>query len=206
METLPDITNTYDFGDGNGAQAGPGYAGVTMTSIQPVVQSRTNTGVMYRSINEYHKWDISIKYNKLTEQAFQTVYNFLLGRQGDLAAFNINLPQYGNSGAATKTITAAAVAGLKSLTLNNTTNIKAGDMFNVVDATDITHTKAYKVTKVSGNTIFLSPGLQKAVPSSAQVAFTSPKVQVTLSGDSLEYSLDADGLYSFSLKVEESMV
>lgn len=95
-----------------------------------------------------------------------------------------------------------------------------GDMFTITDPSDTRHTKAYKVTQVETSTagtfagssapssdqriIHFIPALVKSVTNDSVIKFLNPKIRVVLSSDVQEHSLDVDGLYSFSLKLEES--
>jgi hypothetical protein len=152
---------------------------------------------------------VDIKYNKLTKAQFNVVYPFLLQRQASLEAFFVELPQYSNTSAATKNITASADAGSVELTLNNTTSIAVADMFYITDPNDDTHVKTYKVTKIDGNTITITPPLQRKIDETLsgteQANFGTPRMRVIVPGNDIKYSLDAQGLYTFSVKLEETL-
>ena len=153
--TLPDPNNRISAsGDDGSGSYGPGFSAVTLTSQQPILMNRSNSGLAFRSINKYQKWMVSIRYNSLTKAEFDVVYPFLLERQASLEAFFVELPQYGNTSAGDKEISISAVAGSTSLTLANTTNINVGDMFFVDIAADDVHVKAYKVTKITNDKHF----------------------------------------------------
>ena len=93
---------------------------------------------------------------------------------------------------------------------------KPGDLFNISDSN---HNKTYRVTRVETNSdytgtqpttnqirIQFTPGLSKAVTHAASgVVFHNPLVRVLLGGDVQQYSLNAGGLYSFSLKLKEAL-
>lgn len=203
QDTLPDPNNLIDTAGQDTGTAGPGFASVKLSSDQPIMRDRTRSGRLVSRAVSYHQWNIDISYNPMTRSQFNPVYAFLLEKQGSLKPFYVELPQYRNQGITSKTAS-AAIAGSNTLTVNNITGISAGDMFNIVDSNDSTHTKAYIITRASGTTITFTPGLQKAVSSGAVVDFTNPKIRVIQSGDVQEYSLNTNNLYSFSLRLEEA--
>ncbi len=212
---LPDPSNTITPAgqdSGSGSVAGPGFSAVTVTSQQPIVMNRSNSGLTFKSINRYQKFMVDIKYNSLTKAQFNVVYPFLLERQATLEAFFVELPQYGNSSAGVKNIDlsgGSAEAGTTTLTLANTTSILVADMFFITDPQDNTHVKTYKVTKISGSTITISPPLQRklnaGLSGTRQITFSDPKMRVCVVGSDIQYRVDAKGLYSFSVKLEETL-
>jgi len=98
--------------------------------------------------------------------------------------------------------------------------ISPGDLFTITDGSDSSHTKAYRITQVETNAagtfesapppavderiIHFVPGLAKSVTNDAQMNFHNPLIRVILSNDVQEYSLGVDGLYQFSLNLEEA--
>jgi hypothetical protein len=93
-----------------------------------------------------------------------------------------------------------------------------GDLFTITDASDINHVKTYRITQVENNSIYDSvqpttaqriihfiPPLQKLTNHNATVKFHNPLIRVILSSDVQEYSLSTNGLYSFSLALEEAL-
>lgn len=212
QNTLPDPNNRISAdGDDASGSYGPGFSSVQLTSEAPIVTNRSNSGLVFRTRNRYHKWDINIKYNDLTKAEFNVVYPFLLERQATLESFFVELPQYGNSDAGDKNITSPADAGDTELTLNSVADINVGDLFYVDDPNDDTHVKAYKVTKVdSTNTkIHTSPALQKEIDTdlsgTEKAKFGTPRLRVVVDGASINYTIKSNGLYSFSVKLEESL-
>ncbi len=211
---LPDPNNTITpsgTDSGSGSVAGPGFSSVTVTSQQPIVMNRANSGLTFKSINKFQKFMVDIKYNSLTKTEFNIVYPFLLQRQATLEAFFVELPQYGNDSAGVKDITVSSTveAGATSLTLANVTSILVADMFFITDPQDATHVKTYKVTKISGSTITITPPLQRKLDSTLsgtrQATFSNPKMRVCVVGSDIQYSVNAQGLYSFSVKLEENL-
>ena len=210
QNTLPDPNNRInDAGQDSSGLYGPGFASVTVTSQQPTVMNRSNSGLAFRSINKYQKFMVTIKYNELTKTEFNVVYPFLLQRQASLEAFFVELPQYGNTAAGTKNITASADAGSVELTLNNTTSINIADMLYITDPNDDSHVKTYKVTKINSNVITVTPPIQRKIDVSLsgteQANFGTPRMRVTVPGSDIQYSVNAQGLYTFSVKLEETL-
>ena len=187
---------------GTGQTPGPGFASVSLSSNQPIMRDRTNSGRVVSRVSAYHKWEIDIKYNPMTKAEFDPVFGFLLEKQGTLKPFFVSLPQYRDQGITDKTASAAA-AGSTTIVCDNITNIVVGALFTITD-TDSAHTKAYMVNRVVNNTsITITPGLAKAISTSAVLDFTDPTIKVIQSGDTQQYSLNTENLYSFSLKLEE---
>jgi hypothetical protein len=210
QNTLPDPNNRINAaGEDSSGSYGPGFSSVTLTSQQPTVMNRSNSGLAFRSINKYQKFMVDIKYNSLTKAEFNVVYPFLLQRQASLEAFFVELPQYGNTSAGTKNITATAEAGVVELTLNSNTNINIADMFYITDPNDDSHVKTYKVTKINSNVITVTPPIQRKINVSLsgteQANFGTPRMRVVVPGNDIQYSVNAQGLYTFSVKLEETL-
>ena len=212
--TLPDPNNRISIaGNTTSGSFGPGFSSVTLKSNQPVVSNKSNSGLSFRSIVKYHQWELDIKYNDLTKADFNIVYPFLLERQQTQEAFFVELPQYGNAVAATQQVNTSSSlgAGRNQIPLIGTgiNNIKMGDMFDLINSNDSLHLKAYKVTKVNTttNTIFFSPGLQRRCANGDTVtaSFTRPRIRVRVKGAMLTYQVKANGLYTFSVNVEEAL-
>lgn len=186
---------------GTGQTGGPGFASVSLSSNQPIMRDRTNSGRMVSRVSAYHKWEIDINYNPMTKAEFDPVFGFLLEKQGTLKPFFVSLPQYRVQGIDDRTVTSAAVAGATTIACN-TTDIVVGALLRIND-TDSAHTKAYMVNRVGTSSITITPGLAKAISSIADLIFTDPTIKVIQSGDTQQYSLNTENLYSFSLKLEE---
>ena len=216
--TLPDPNNRISAsGDNASGSFGPGFASVTFKSNQPVISNKSNSGLSFRSVLRYHQWELDIKYNDLIEADFNIVYPFLVERQQSQEAFFVELPQYGNSAAGAKTIvntlSVATAAGKNQVQLNNVSSIIVGDLFDLIDSFDSLHLKAYKVTRIdtANNKIFFSPGLQRKIVSqnngggTVTANFTRPRIRARVKGANLDYQVKANGLYSFSVNVEEAL-
>ena len=235
LDILPDPSNPIGISGqalatGSGGTNGPGFASVSFSSQAPVQMSRTNSGrVITRSIAG-HKWTIQIKYNPMTREQFEPVFNFLLEKNGRLNPFFVKLPQQANSRnaaftSANSTITTAttAAAGTGFLlqaghSTTEATQPQPGDMFTITDSNDSLHTKAYRVTRVlsnatyqSGGTqpstsqrlVYFTPHLQRAVAQGATCDYT-PLIRVMQTSDVQQYNLGTNNLFEFSLNLEEA--
>ena len=152
-----------------GSAAGPGYASVQLTSEQPTLRDRTNSGRILARAIAAHKWKIAIKYNPMTQTEFDPIYSFLLNRRGGMNPFFVSLPQYStpkdsnfntwlNANASnilsvdgSSTLEAGITSGLISRSgYNSTTNgtPRPGDLFTINDPDNSNHLKAYMVTRV----------------------------------------------------------
>ena len=64
-------------------------------------------------------------------------------------------------------------------------------------------------TKINNNVITVSPQIQRPIDvsnSGTETAnFGTPKMRVIVSGPDIQYSVGATGLYSFSVKLEETL-
>ena len=183
----------------------------------------------------------------MTRTEFDPVYTFLMDKQGSLKPFYVYLPQYRypkNTDFSTWLTTYQSslvpdvnvIAGsttmmiesenwdIDSLYISNPTPLP-GDLFNVVDSNDGTHTKTYMITRVetadtyrTGITaptdtvmaqyrIHFTPGLKADVQASTTyLRFNEPKIHVFQKNDIQEYSLGNNNLYSFSLNLEEAIL
>lgn len=225
-DLLPDPNNkinTAGVSDATGS-AGPGFAKVKFRSNNQVQVSRTISGRGVTASPGYHNWEFDINYNPMTRAEFEPVASFLEGRQGRLKPFYVILPQHAapqNASFATNTLTAAATAaGSPTLLINGvlTGEPTPGDFLNIVDNADVNHKKAYKVIRVETPTtyqvgsaapttnqrrVWTQPPICRAVAAGASVSFTNVKFRVIQKSDVVEYDLDTDNLYQFSLSLEE---
>lgn len=93
-----------------------------------------------------------------------------------------------------------------------------GDFINIVDSANTNHVKSYKITRVETNSdhrsgttqpttsqrrIHVMPPLARSVSSGSVIRFIDPRFRVIQKGDTLEYDLNTDNLYQFSVSVEE---
>lgn len=225
-DLLPDPINKINNAGVSDAagNAGPGFAKVKFTSDNTTQVSRTISGRGVTASPSYHSWSFDISYNALTRSEFDPVSTFLESRRGRLNPFFVILPQHAapkDTTFATNSVTASAtVAGSPTLMLNgvNTGNPSPGDFFTITDPADVNHKKAYKVLRVEDNgtyqvgttqpsttqrRVWTQPPMSRAVASGAVVNFVNPRFRVTQKGDTMEYELDTDNLYQFSLSLEE---
>ena len=97
---------------------------------------------------------------------------------------------------------------------------KPGDIFTLTDGGDVRHTKVYQITRVevagthlSGGInlgvtqqlLHFNPPLTRTLTVSSVINFHDPKFRVIFASDLVEYSLNTNNLYSFSLKLEEAL-
>lgn len=215
--------------------AGPGFAKVKFTSDNTTQVSRTISGRGVTASPSYHKWSFDISYNPMTRDEFDPVGTFLESRRGRLNPFFVILPQHAKPKNVTFAAYAAAnlsgitpsatTAGSPTLMLNGFSAISGspspGDFFTITDPSDSNHKKAYKVLRVEDNgtyqagttqpapntqrRVWTQPPITRAVSATAVINFINPQFRVTQKGDTLEYDLDTDNLYQFSLSMEETL-
>lgn len=231
QDVLPDPNNNIGSAGQTAGSAGPGFASVKITSEQPYISNRTNSGRLIARAKAYHTWKINIKYNPMTRAEFEPIYTFLLQRRGPLNPFFVSLPQYRTpqdssfaSHVASENLEATTgySAGSTIMTLDGSTYDASsdnypspGDMFTV-NGTDSNHKKAYMVTRVETNAdykdtqpgadearIHFVPGLAKAVVNNDDIVFHNPLIKVVRMGNIEEYNLNTNNLYQFSLNLEE---
>lgn len=212
MNILPDPVNKINAAgeaDSSGS-AGPGFAKIKFRSSYQTQVSRTISGRGVSASPGFHSWEFDINYNPLTRAEFEPVMNFLEERQGRLKPFFVILPQHSAPQDSTLagTIVTAAVynEGVSTVNISGRTagTFTKGDFITFTDPVDAFHLKAYKVTAVlSANSIRISPPLVRTLSSGSTVNYLNPKFRVIQKGDVLEYDLDTDNLYQFSLSLEE---
>ena len=165
---LPDPNNGIGAaGQGDSSKPGPGFATVKLSSEQPYLQSRTNSGRLIARGIAYHKWKINITYNPMTREEFEPIYTFLLQRRGPLNPFYVSLPQYrtpqnssfaahvaSNDMAVTDTSYAAGSTIMSidggsdgNYTRSSDGTPQPGDLFTVAGSNS-NHQKAYMVTRM----------------------------------------------------------
>jgi len=218
---LPDPSNPIgvagqSLSTANGGTVGSGFKNVNFTSTAPIMRDRTNSGRLITRAQIYHKWEIKIGYNPMTQAEFNIVNSFLISRQGTLKPFFVKLPQYGSV-----TNLATSETGLVGTTkIQTSTNSTPaiGSIFTITDSSNSNHSKAYMITAVetasdhntvegslSGYTrrLHFTPGLQKTVSSGSTLELNNPLIKVILKSDKTSYSLDQNNLYNLSLQLEE---
>lgn len=95
-------------------------------------------------------------------------------------------------------------------------NPMPGDFITITDPNDTNHKKAYKIVRVETQAtsqtavtnptyrrLHLVPPLSRKVTFNSVINFINPKFRVIQKGDTLDYDLDTDNLYQFSLSLEE---
>jgi hypothetical protein len=218
--------------DQTSGTAGQGFASVSLREIKETSFSRTLTGRLIDRSNKAARWAIDLTYNPMTRAQFNPVYNFIQEKQNGRHPFYIILPTYKlpkDSAFATYVqsnpivTTEAKIAGNTTIEIEDTSDTAGttlptfGDLFYFEDSEDTLHTKTYMVSRVetqdtyqTGNQpgtasvrLHFSPRLTRNVSNGANVVFNSPLIQVEQVGDLQEYELNNDGLYIFSLRLEE---
>ena len=63
------------------------------------------------------------------------------------------------------------------------------------------------IYSIINNRVFFSPGLQRKITAgdTARILMTRPRLRVRVKGAMLTYSVKANGLYTFSVNVEEAL-
>lgn len=211
-DILPDPVNKINAAgdaDANG-KAGPGFAKIKFRSSYQTQVSRTISGRGVAASPGFHMWEFDINYNPITREEFEPVGAFLEDRNGRLKPFFVILPQYSlprdSTLAGTINTSGALAEGSTLITHTGRTagNFSVGDFINFVDASDSFHLKAYKVVAVpSTTTIKISPPLVRSTASGSNIRYTNTKFRVVQKSDVIEYDLDTDNLYQFSLSLEE---
>lgn len=212
---LPDPVNRRSVtGDDASGSYGPGFASVKLSSNQKIMTDRTNSGRFIQRSHAYHSWIVDIEYNPMTKAEFLPVYAFLLERRSTLDPFYVKLPQYAGQSPSTAQTSGSNIAGTTQIQVedNDASNIGVGELFTFDNPSD--HKKAYMVTKIDQSNsgydlISITPPLSKTVLAGANLRFAdtgsvkAPLIKVVQVGDTQEYSLNTNNLYSFSLKLQE---
>jgi len=208
------------------ANYGPGFATVSFSREQPTMMSRTNSGRVVTRAIVGEKLKISITYNPLTRAEFEPVYSFLSEKRGRLKPFFVSLPQYADAQdtnySGTLTVDGTFASGQDNFLADHsslTGKPKRGDTFTITDGANSNHTKLYTVTRLQDNSdyysglsqpsssqyrIYCTPNLVYTVADNSVLNFVSPLVRVIQSGDTRQYSLGVNNLYTFSLSLEEA--
>lgn len=232
-DILPDPDNKISIAGSADASgdAGPGFASVKFRSNNQVQKARTISGRGTSASPASHYWEFDINYNPITRDEFEPVSSFLELRQGGLKPFFVILPQYNrprddtfNTYLATNTVSVkgAHSAGSATLLIDGAAaaisgDPKVGDFFTITDGSDVNHTKVYKVARVETPSLYqtglavnsgerrlhIMPPLTRDTADNSVVNFINPKFRVRQKNETLEYDLDVDGLFQFSLSLEE---
>ncbi len=219
---LPDPTNKIGPAgevDLSTGAAGPGFNKVKLGSIESMLHSKTNSQRRHSASGSHHMWEINISYNKLLCDVFDPLFSFLLKNQISLEPFYVSLPQYASQTTTTKTAVATTNRGSTTLLLQDSASNPIAPQSGFIFSVSVSdHTKLYMVTRVETSTDFfiesaapgageervhITPALQKDIPAATGISFTDPQFFVIQSNNELEYSIDLNNLYSFSLDLEE---
>ncbi len=233
---LPDpINKIRPSGDSNILGApGPGFLSVSFKSRKEGRFSRARSGSGIGISSGNHSWIIDISYNQMLEEEFLVLQGFLDARNPATDPFYVMLPQnlkpkdsafetFCNSNLIRNV--SQVNAGSSSMMIYAGTpitgNPSVGDIFNVEDPTNVNHIKTYRITRVETNTayqigqpqpttsqkrIHFSPNLNKTIAANSTIKFIQPKIRVVTVSDIMEPVIDDNGLYSFSLQLEEALI
>jgi len=126
------------------------------------------------------------------------------------------------------TVDGAITAGATNFIVDNhshasTGSLKVGDMFNFEDSANSNHKKVYQVTRIlnradylTGNQppaadgsshhriYYVTPPVEKSVADNSTLLTTNPVFRVVLTSDIMQYKLQTNNLYQFSLNLEEA--
>ena len=235
-DVLPDpINRIRQSGDSSLAGSpGPGFLSVSLKSRKDGTFSKARSGSGIGIDSGTHTWLIDINYNLLLPEEFLVLQGFLDSRNPVAEPFFVMLPQnlkpldplfetFCNSNLI-RNVTQVN-AGESSMMIYANTNIsgnpRVGDLFTVTDVNDITHTKAYRVSRVETNTayqigqpqpttaqkrIHFSPRMNKTLSINSTINFIQPIIRVVSTSDTLEPTIDDNELYSFNLQLQEAII
>jgi len=210
---LPDPMRTVGYqGNPGGGNPGPGYSSILLKSLEPMMKSTHNSERLYSSSGFHHRWELDIEYNELTCEEFYLVYSFLCYRRSTMQPFYVYVPNYSDSTVPSYTIPAEAAKGSTTILVNNT-----GVTPNMVFRG--TSTKVYKITRVETETdyavtspgtgkarIHFVPPLQETFPNGTMIFYANVLFFMQVASEVLEYSINDNSLYSFSVSLEEVRV
>lgn len=210
-DILPDPTHKINLAgqaDANGV-GGPGYMGVKLSSESPMIKDKYNSMRYENQSGYHHKWTIDIAYNPLTCIEFHLIYGFLGLKRCLLKPFYVSVPPYESQSLIGITLSETGYKGDDTLLVNGT-GVVPGMIFNLAGTT-----KIYKVTRVETNTLndtavasgkerlHITPPMVETVLYNTNVNFLDPLFKVVQVSDMSNYSLNKDGLFNFSLQLEE---
>ena len=210
-DILPDPTHKINLAGQASptGEGGPGYMAVKLSSQDPMITDKYNS-MRYESQSGYHqKWVIDIAYNPLTCTEFHLIYAFLGLKRCLLKPFYVSIPPYDSQ--SLTGLTASTAGNWKDSTLLvDGTGAAPGMIFNISG-----FSKIYKITRVETETLndtpvaagkerlHITPPLVEDVVASTALNFIDPLFKVVQVSDLSNYSLDKDGLFNFSLQLEE---
>ena len=153
---------------------------------------------------------------------FVSLPQYRLPRDTTFAAIDVSTTAFTAASSATNGIAGQKTILVSRVGYNTSSNgtAKPGDIFSITDGSDSRHTKVYQITRVEilntqgpGNTLtstqqllHFTPALTRTlIASQSIINFHDPKFRVIFASDLVEYSLNTNNLYSFSLKLEEAL-
>jgi hypothetical protein len=191
---------------------GPGYMGVQVSSLAPVMKFSSNARRQDKDLAAHHRWKINISYNPLTCEQLHLLYGFIGYRTACLQPFYVSVPPFSSQVLAGTTVWESKAIGSSIMTIVGT-GVQPGYLFNVAGSD-----KAYKVTRVETNAnsvgtppavgherLHFTPGLHELAATLTEVVFTDPLFYVSLASPDLRYSITKEGLFNLSLSLVEEL-
>lgn len=199
--------------------AGPGFTGVTLTSINRTMSHELNgfRVVTQQTAGQY--WQIDISYPDMTQDEFLPLQSFLYSIKGMHVPFHIRLPhkrapRNGPMGNVSLANCQTGLYGNKlvltnwnAVALQTASALSPGDMIKTTDSEKVYMVTSTSYTSVGSGTmeIYVEPDLVVKTTSGTKIITDDIKFLVKSTEDTYSYALNAD-LYipGFSLKLRET--
>lgn len=181
------------------------------TSNQQTLITTALSGNEQRANLFTQKWEMSCRFNNLSDADRRKLQGFIAEQQGALNSFEFALPgDLANSGAnfsGTITTTGTGAVGATSVTVtsdNSTAILKAGDLIRFPGQNKTYMVTADVTTSGTGSaTVNFLPGLLESVSSSTDITHRSVTVNMRFDGDQFRYNISPTYYGSFSLSFVE---
>jgi len=213
---LPDPNNWIGMGgetDNIGGSPGAGFASMKLSSVDSLLNSKTNSGRLETRVASFHKWELALSYHPMTREEFDPVYTFLMHMKNTMQSFFVQLPNYNIGGSLANTLRGDHVKGETVIDINAVwATVLPPLIFNIGN-----ETKIYMINRVENSSNYflpfevlaageeryhITPGMQKDNINGSTINFYDPMLYVQQIGD-ISYTIDSKNLYKFSLKLEE---
>jgi|TARA_R110000744_G_scaffold76798_1_gene152004 hypothetical protein len=155
------------------------------------------------------QWQLTLDSTSLSRTQFAGVFVFLTQQKGEVETFTIVPPVIASTqgtASGTVTVTQAYAIGVSSVRANGASGtLKKGDFIKFSN-----HNKVYQLTAdvnmdaSSEDTIAFYPKLKSAVTSSTTITYNSVPFSVAMTSDNVDYKLDMQSRYQYSLTVRET--
>lgn len=192
----------------------PEPATATLTYVQPVFASMSESAKRQSRISGGHLWRIELNWDKNTREFFAPLYAFIASQRGRFDSFQIVLATHKTpigAGGGTPLTNGAVTEGAETVATDgwpaSTTVLKAGDVFKFND-----HSKVYLITSdattdgTGAVTLNLTPPVIKAVSDGIGLTTTGVQFTVAMNDDMLEWKASAPHLVGYSLDLVEHIV